>query len=182
VTRSESVPVAFIFSRRETAVDRRLVMAGCDVSGVALKPARSLAFASSLRLMLFVVLSSWMSPVTGSTATRPTATARKLLANSLNDITGVSHRVGYDCPSWFRQEDRRQFGPPPGLGAARLRAAVPVAAVRGASAKRIVQQPETIILSRRSRRWCAGGSGTCSESSSGSRPGADRHDFRSNDI
>jgi len=38
--------------------------------------------------------------------------ARLLLATT-NDVTGVSHRVGYDSPSQFSREYRRQFGAPP---------------------------------------------------------------------
>ena len=40
------------------------------------------------------------------------------------DVTGVGHRVGYDNPSQFSREYRRQFGAPPSQDAARLRAAV----------------------------------------------------------
>jgi AraC-like DNA-binding protein len=47
--------------------------------------------------------------------------ARLLLANRPNDITGVSHRVGYDSPSQFSREYRRQFGAPPSLDAERMR-------------------------------------------------------------
>ena len=47
--------------------------------------------------------------------------ARLLLANSPNDVTGVGSRVGYDSPSQFSREYRRQFGAPPTLDAARLR-------------------------------------------------------------
>jgi len=55
--------------------------------------------------------------------------ARLLLANRPNDITGVGHRVGYDSPSQFSREYRRQFGAPPSLDAARMRGgAGPVAA------------------------------------------------------
>jgi AraC-like DNA-binding protein len=46
--------------------------------------------------------------------------ARLLLANRPNDITGVGHRVGYDSPSQFSREYRRQFGAPPSLDAARM--------------------------------------------------------------
>lgn len=38
--------------------------------------------------------------------------ARLLLATT-NDVTSVSHRVGYDSPSQFSREYRRQFGAPP---------------------------------------------------------------------
>jgi AraC-like DNA-binding protein len=39
--------------------------------------------------------------------------ARLLLATHPHDITGVGHRVGYDSPSQFSREYRRQFGVPP---------------------------------------------------------------------
>jgi AraC-like DNA-binding protein len=55
--------------------------------------------------------------------------ARLLLANSPHDITGVGHRVGYDNPSQFSREYRRQFGAPPSIDAVRLRGgAVPAGA------------------------------------------------------
>ncbi|GGU40834.1 AraC family transcriptional regulator [Lentzea flava] len=38
--------------------------------------------------------------------------ARLLLATT-RDVTGVSHRVGYDSPSQFSREYRRRFGAPP---------------------------------------------------------------------
>jgi AraC-like DNA-binding protein len=47
--------------------------------------------------------------------------ARLLLANRPNDITGAGHRVGYDSPSQFSREYRRQFGAPPSLDAIRMR-------------------------------------------------------------
>jgi AraC-like DNA-binding protein len=47
--------------------------------------------------------------------------ARLLLANRPNDITGVGHRVGYDNPSQFSREYRRQFGAPPSVDAVRMR-------------------------------------------------------------
>jgi AraC-like DNA-binding protein len=47
--------------------------------------------------------------------------ARLLLTNRPNDITGVGLRVGYDSPSQFSREYRRQFGVPPRVDAARLR-------------------------------------------------------------
>jgi AraC-like DNA-binding protein len=47
--------------------------------------------------------------------------ARLLLATCPHDITGVCHRVGYDSPSQFSREYRRQFGAPPSLDAARMR-------------------------------------------------------------
>ncbi|WP_061294718.1 AraC family transcriptional regulator [Herbidospora cretacea] len=39
--------------------------------------------------------------------------ARLLLATRPGDIAGVGHRVGYDSPSQFSREYRRQFGTPP---------------------------------------------------------------------
>jgi AraC-like DNA-binding protein len=54
--------------------------------------------------------------------------ARLLLANRPNDITGVSSRVGYDSPSQFSREYRRQFGAPPSLDAARMREGARLAA------------------------------------------------------
>jgi AraC-like DNA-binding protein len=48
--------------------------------------------------------------------------ARLLLATRPNDVTGVGHRVGYDSPSQFSREYRRQFGLPPSRDAAHLRA------------------------------------------------------------
>ncbi|MEU9161888.1 AraC family transcriptional regulator [Streptomyces sp. NPDC048424] len=47
--------------------------------------------------------------------------ARLLLATGPGDVTGVAHRVGYDSPSQFSREYRRQFGTPPSKDAARLR-------------------------------------------------------------
>ena len=47
--------------------------------------------------------------------------ARLLLASSPNDVTGAGSRVGYDSPSQFSREYRRQFGAPPSLDAARMR-------------------------------------------------------------
>lgn len=49
--------------------------------------------------------------------------ARLMLATRPNDVTGVGHRVGYDSPSQFSREYRRQFGLPPSRDAALLRAA-----------------------------------------------------------
>lgn len=49
-------------------------------------------------------------------------TARLLLANHPNDVTGVAHHVGYDSASQFSREYRRQFGAPPSRDAERLRA------------------------------------------------------------
>jgi len=50
--------------------------------------------------------------------------ARLLLATRPTDIAGVGLRVGYDSPSQFSREYRRQFGAPPSEDAARLRPAV----------------------------------------------------------
>ncbi|MFI7609341.1 AraC family transcriptional regulator N-terminal domain-containing protein [Micromonospora sp. NPDC049366] len=47
--------------------------------------------------------------------------ARLLLATHPNDVTGVGVRVGYESPSQFSREYRRQFGAPPSQDAARLR-------------------------------------------------------------
>ncbi|MDG4769106.1 AraC family transcriptional regulator [Solwaraspora sp. WMMD792] len=47
--------------------------------------------------------------------------ARLLLATHPTDVTGVGSRVGYDSPSQFSREYRRQFGVPPSQDAARLR-------------------------------------------------------------
>lgn len=55
--------------------------------------------------------------------------ARLLLATHPHDVTGVGRRVGYDSPSQFSREYRRQFGEPPGRNAARLRAAAAVASL-----------------------------------------------------
>jgi transcriptional regulator GlxA family with amidase domain len=46
--------------------------------------------------------------------------ARLLLATSPHDITGVGHSVGYDNPSQFSREYRRQFGAPPSIDAVRM--------------------------------------------------------------
>ncbi|MEV4515741.1 AraC family transcriptional regulator [Dactylosporangium sp. NPDC049525] len=53
--------------------------------------------------------------------------ARLLLSTHPNDVTTVGHRVGYDSPSQFSREYRRQFGAPPSQDAARLRDTVPAA-------------------------------------------------------
>ncbi|MEU1744760.1 AraC family transcriptional regulator [Micromonospora arida] len=47
--------------------------------------------------------------------------ARLLLATHPNDVTGVGSRVGYESPSQFSREYRRQFGAPPSQDASRLR-------------------------------------------------------------
>ncbi|MEV6842471.1 AraC family transcriptional regulator [Actinoplanes sp. NPDC051411] len=53
--------------------------------------------------------------------------ARLLLAAGPADVARVGHRVGYDSPSQFSREYRRQFGSPPGQDAARIRDSTPVA-------------------------------------------------------
>ncbi|WP_329106455.1 AraC family transcriptional regulator [Streptomyces sp. NBC_01439] len=58
--------------------------------------------------------------------------ARLLLATHPGDVTGVGHRVGYDNPSQFSREYRRQFGAPPSRDAARLRDTVRAPAPIGA--------------------------------------------------
>ncbi|MFF6955804.1 AraC family transcriptional regulator N-terminal domain-containing protein [Streptomyces sp. NPDC008317] len=50
--------------------------------------------------------------------------ARLLLTTHPGDVTGVGQRVGYDNPSQFSREYRRQFGAPPSRDAARLRRTV----------------------------------------------------------
>ncbi|MCM4079329.1 AraC family transcriptional regulator [Paractinoplanes hotanensis] len=55
--------------------------------------------------------------------------ARLMLAAQPNDVTGISHRVGYDSPSQFSREYRRQFGEPPSRDAARLRDGSPAPAM-----------------------------------------------------
>jgi AraC-like DNA-binding protein len=47
--------------------------------------------------------------------------ARLLLASRPHDVTAVGQRVGYDNPSQFSREYRRQFGAPPSVDAARMR-------------------------------------------------------------
>ncbi|MFG2082055.1 AraC family transcriptional regulator N-terminal domain-containing protein [Micromonospora tulbaghiae] len=51
--------------------------------------------------------------------------ARLLLTTHPHDVTGVSARVGYESPSQFSREYRRQFGVPPREDAARLRGTAP---------------------------------------------------------
>jgi AraC-like DNA-binding protein len=47
--------------------------------------------------------------------------SRLLLMTGLDDVATVGYQVGYDSPSQFNREYRRQFGLPPGRDAARLR-------------------------------------------------------------
>ena len=44
--------------------------------------------------------------------------ARLLLATNRGDVTGIGYRVGYESPSQFSREYRRQFGVPPSQDAA----------------------------------------------------------------
>ncbi len=46
--------------------------------------------------------------------------ARLLLATHPRDVTTVAHQVGYDSPSQFSREYRRQYGVPPSQDAGRL--------------------------------------------------------------
>ncbi|MFE5296833.1 AraC family transcriptional regulator N-terminal domain-containing protein [Streptomyces sp. NPDC056632] len=62
-----------------------------------------------------------MSPIQFQKQIRLQA-ARLLLANRPHDVTGVGTRVGYDSPSQFSREYKRQFGVPPSVDAARTRA------------------------------------------------------------
>jgi AraC-like DNA-binding protein len=48
--------------------------------------------------------------------------ARLLLLSRPGDVAGAGFAVGYDSPSHFSRDYRRQFGSPPGRDAARLRA------------------------------------------------------------
>jgi AraC-like DNA-binding protein len=48
--------------------------------------------------------------------------ARMRLVADPGDVAGTAHAVGYESPSQFSREYRRQFGSPPGTDAARLRA------------------------------------------------------------
>jgi hypothetical protein len=48
------------------------------------------------------------------------AVIRLLLATHRGDVTGVGYRVGYDSPSQFSREYRRQFGVPPSRDAGRV--------------------------------------------------------------
>lgn len=59
-----------------------------------------------------------MSPIQYRTRIR-LQEARFLLSTRPGDITGVSRLVGYESPSQFSREYRRQFGAPPSLDAAR---------------------------------------------------------------
>lgn len=54
--------------------------------------------------------------------------ARLRLAGQGGDVAEIGYSVGYDSPSQFSREYRRQFGAPPSLDAARLRDVVPLTA------------------------------------------------------
>ena len=54
--------------------------------------------------------------------------ARLRLAGQGGDVAEIGYSVGYDSPSQFSREYRRQFGAPPSLDAARLRDVVPQSA------------------------------------------------------
>lgn len=54
--------------------------------------------------------------------------ARLLLAARPGEVAEVGYRVGYDSPSQFSREYRRQFGTPPSQDALRLRGSSPIAA------------------------------------------------------
>jgi transcriptional regulator GlxA family with amidase domain len=49
--------------------------------------------------------------------------ARALLIAAADDIADVGFSVGYESPSQFSREYRRQFGNPPGVDGKRLREA-----------------------------------------------------------
>lgn len=68
-----------------------------------------------------------MSPIQFQKQIRLPA-ARLMMADRPHDVTGVGHRVGYDSPSQFSREYKRQFGVPPSVDAARLRRRVDHAA------------------------------------------------------
>jgi AraC-like DNA-binding protein len=57
--------------------------------------------------------------------------ARLLLLGEGIDVAGAGFAVGYDSPSQFSREYRREFGAPPGQDAARLRAQPPPATMAG---------------------------------------------------
>lgn len=69
-----------------------------------------------------------MSPIQFQKQIRLQA-ARLLLARRPNDVTGVASSVGYDSPSQFSREYKRQFGAPPRADAAHMRARTHQAAV-----------------------------------------------------
>jgi AraC-like DNA-binding protein len=52
--------------------------------------------------------------------------ARLMLVSGADDVATIAYRVGYDSPSQFNREYRRQFGSPPRLDAAKLRGDTPL--------------------------------------------------------
>ncbi|MET7304754.1 AraC family transcriptional regulator [Embleya sp. NPDC005575] len=68
-----------------------------------------------------------MSPIQFQKQIRLQAARIQLVARP-GDITGISRRVGYDSPSQFSREYRRQFGLPPSQDAMRMRAEDPTVA------------------------------------------------------
>lgn len=63
-----------------------------------------------------------LSPIQFQKQIRLQEARMRLLADP-RDVAGVAYAVGYESPSQFSREYRRQFGAPPGQDAARLRAA-----------------------------------------------------------
>lgn len=63
-----------------------------------------------------------LSPIQFQKQIRLQEARMRLLADP-HDVAGVAYAVGYESPSQFSREYRRQFGAPPGQDAARLRAA-----------------------------------------------------------
>jgi AraC-like DNA-binding protein len=57
--------------------------------------------------------------------------ARLMLMGEGTDVAGAGYSVGYDSPSQFSREYRREFGTPPGQDAARLRAQRPLEVLSG---------------------------------------------------
>jgi transcriptional regulator GlxA family with amidase domain len=72
--------------------------------------------------------------------------ARLLLATHPNDVTGVGLRVGYDSPSQFSREYRRQFGAPPSQDAARLLGQGERGSVAGGQVLRAEARSRTVRL------------------------------------
>ena len=61
-----------------------------------------------------------MSPIQFQKLIRLQEARLRLLAQP-DDVAGAGYAVGYDSPSQFSRDYRRQFGRPPGRDAARLR-------------------------------------------------------------
>ncbi len=64
-----------------------------------------------------------MSPIQFQKLIRLQEARLRLIAQP-DDVAGAGYAVGYDSPSQFSRDYRRQFGGPPGRDAARLRRAV----------------------------------------------------------